>query len=62
VSVGVVCIDRSATKFTTVCDECGISFAGWLDPDLDRGTFLCRAGHTTLIVRAAPAAAETEAA
>jgi hypothetical protein len=55
-------IERSATTFTAVCAECGVSFAGRLDSDIDRGTFLCRAGHATVIVRAAPPVEETEAA
>jgi len=52
----VVQIDRSATTFTAVCIECGISFAGRLDPDLECGVFLCRAGHAIEIVRAAAGA------
>jgi hypothetical protein len=61
----VVQIDRSATTFTAVCVECGVSFAGRLDADLSHGTFLCRAGHSIDIVRAgqpaAPAVEETAA-
>jgi hypothetical protein len=54
----VVQIEGSATAFTAVCLDCGISFAGRLDPDLERGVFLCRAGHSIEIVRSAPAAAD----
>ena len=49
----VVEIAAAATTFTAVCIDCGISFAGRLDPDLRRGVFLCRAGHAIEIVRAA---------
>jgi hypothetical protein len=56
----VVQIEGSATAFTAVCVDCGISFAGRLDPDLERGVFLCRAGHSIEIVRAAPAPAEAD--
>jgi hypothetical protein len=62
VSPQVVQIDPSATTFTAACVECGISFAGRLDPDLERGIFLCRAGHAIEIVRAQPAAAGEAAA
>ncbi|MGH2936209.1 MAG: hypothetical protein ACRDL2_17090 [Gaiellaceae bacterium] len=67
-------ISHTATTFTAVCEVCvgidhavGLSastFAGRLDPDLDRGVFLCRRGHSVLIVRAAeaPASAQTAAA
>jgi len=58
----VVQIDRSATTFTARCAACGVAFAGRLDPDLEHGTFLCRAGHAVEIVRAAePPAAEAAA-
>jgi hypothetical protein len=56
----MVQIEGSATTFTAVCAECGVSFAGRLDPDLTHGTFLCRAGHATEIVRAEPAAPAVE--
>jgi hypothetical protein len=65
VSASVVRIEASATTFTAVCAECGVAFAGRLDLDLTRGTFLCREGHATEIVRvepAAPSLGETEAA
>jgi hypothetical protein len=63
VSVQVVQIERSAATFTAECGECGASFAGRLDDDLERGIFLCRAGHAIEIVRAAGTAAPaTEAA
>jgi len=62
VSESVVRIEASATTFTAVCVECGASFAGRLDADLERGTFLCRAGHTTEIVRLASPVETTEAA
>jgi hypothetical protein len=65
VSANVVRIEGSATTFTAVCADCGVSFAGRLDPDLAHGTFLCRAGHATEIVRvepALPSAGQTEAA
>ena len=58
----VVQIDSTATTFTAACAECGASFAGRLDDDLDHGIFLCRAGHATTIVRAAGPAAASEAA
>jgi hypothetical protein len=59
-SGNVVRIEGSATTFTAVCADCGAAFAGRLDADLTHGTFLCREGHATEIVRVA--AAETEAA
>ncbi len=55
-------IEGSATTFTAVCVECGASFAGRLDPDLEQGTFLCREGHATEIVRQASPVETTEAA
>jgi hypothetical protein len=62
VSESVVRIEASATTFTAMCVECGASFAGRLDPDLERGTFLCREGHATEIVRQAGPIAGAEAA
>jgi hypothetical protein len=63
VSANVVQIEGSATTFTASCAECGISFAGRLDLDLTRGTFLCREGHATEIIRlASPPVETTEAA
>jgi hypothetical protein len=62
VSESVVRIDGAATTFTAMCVECGASFAGRLDPDLERGTFLCREGHATEIVRQAAPIERTEAA
>jgi hypothetical protein len=58
----VVHIAAAADSFTAVCDACGAAFAGRLDPDLDAGTFLCRAGHAIAIVRAAAADAAPDAA
>jgi hypothetical protein len=58
----VVQIGRSATTFTAVCVECGVSFAGRLDADLERGVFLCRAGHAIEIVRGAADEGASEAA
>ena len=58
----VVQIGGSATTFTAVCLECGVSFAGRLDPDLEGGVFLCRAGHAIEILRGEPAAAAGDAA
>ena len=65
-------ISRTATAFTAVCETCigidtavGLSastFAGRLDPDLDRGVFLCRRGHQVGVVRADPPAAAAAAA
>ena len=67
----VVLVPARATSFTAVCVECagldgahgrqGSTFAGRLDLDLDRGTFLCRRGHTVRVERAA-AAPSAEAA
>ena len=57
----VVRIAPDDTTFTAACDECGTTFAGRLDDDLDEGVFLCRFGHAIRIVRSAaqepPAAA-----
>jgi hypothetical protein len=58
----VVHIAATADSFTAVCGACGAAFAGRLDPDLDAGTFLCRAGHAIAIVRAAPVEAEPDSA
>jgi len=59
---GVLQIDGSATTFTAVCADCGVSFAGRLDLDLERGIFLCREGHATEIVRVTSPIQTTEAA
>jgi hypothetical protein len=68
----VVEIGPLATSFTAVCVECcdlnaaegysGSTFAGRLDLDLDRGTFLCRRGHSVQVIRAQPVAAAGDAA
>jgi hypothetical protein len=68
----VVTIGVADTSFTIVCERCaeldaaegssGSTFAGRLDPDLDRGTFLCRRGHSVRIERQEPPAAAIEAA
>jgi hypothetical protein len=58
----VVQIEWSATTFTAVCADCGVAFAGRLDADLAHGTFLCRDGHATEIVRVAAPLRTTEAA
>lgn len=59
----VVTISARATSFTAVCELCseldraagysGSTFAGRLDLDLDRGTFLCRRGHAVQVERMA---------
>jgi hypothetical protein len=59
----VVSVSARATSFTAVCDACveldaiagwsGATFAGRLDLDLDRGTFLCRRGHSVRVLREA---------
>jgi hypothetical protein len=59
----VVVIAASAASFTIVCEHCaeldaaegstGSTFAGRLDLDLRRGTFLCRRGHSVRVERAA---------
>jgi hypothetical protein len=41
------------TTFSATCEQCGTAFAGRLDDDLAEGIFLCRDGHSILIVRAA---------
>jgi hypothetical protein len=58
----VVVISARATSFTIVCELCaeldaaegysGSTFAGRLDLDLRRGTFLCRRGHSVRVERA----------
>ena len=60
----VVTISACSASFTIVCEQCaereaaegysGSTFAGRLDLDLDRGTFLCRRGHTVRVEREAP--------
>ena len=52
----VVRIAPDDTTFTAACDECGTTFAGRLDDDLDEGVFLCRFGHAIRIVREEPPA------
>ena len=52
----VVRIRTDDSAFTAACDECGTTFAGRLDDDLDEGVFLCRFGHAIRIVREAPPA------
>jgi hypothetical protein len=57
----LVRISRRAVSFTAVCEACveldaiagwsGSAFAGRLDLDLDRGTFLCRRGHSVRVER-----------
>jgi hypothetical protein len=68
----VVVISGGASSFTITCDRCteldsaegssSSTFAGRLDLDLDRGTFLCRRGHTVRVERLAPPDAAIEAA
>jgi hypothetical protein len=60
----VVTISACSASFTIVCEQCaerdaaegycGSTFAGRLDLDLDRGTFLCRRGHMVRVEREAP--------
>jgi hypothetical protein len=61
VSEQVVRIRPDDVTFSAACEECGTTFAGRLDEDLEEGVFLCRFGHAIRIVRAAadepPAAA-----
>ena len=47
-----VVIAAGETTFSAVCDACDTAFAGRLDEDLVEGVFLCREGHSILIVRA----------
>jgi hypothetical protein len=47
----VVRIGADDTTFSAACDECGTTFAGRLDDDLEEGVFLCRFGHAIRIVR-----------
>ena len=57
----VVRIAARATSFTASCELCleldaaagysGSTFAGRLDLDLPRGTFLCRRGHVVRVER-----------
>jgi hypothetical protein len=49
----LVRIDRGDTTFSAACEECGTTFAGRLDDDLDEGVFLCRFGHAIRIERVA---------
>jgi hypothetical protein len=51
-----VVIGHSDTTFTAVCDECGTTFAGRLDDDIESGVFLCRFGHPITIEREEPPA------
>ena len=55
-----VVIGEADTTFSALCESCGTAFAGRLDDDLAEGVFLCRDGHSILIVRA-PAEAEDAA-
>jgi hypothetical protein len=48
-----VVIGGADTTFSATCEACGTAFAGRLDDDLAEGVFLCRDGHSILIVRAA---------
>jgi hypothetical protein len=67
----VVVIAPRATSFTAVCVECSdldtadgysaSTFAGRLELDRDRATFLCRRGHSVRVERAEQAIAETAA-
>ena len=57
-----VVIGTLDTTFTAVCDECGTTFAGRLDEDIDRGVFLCRFGHPISIAREEPPAEAAAAA
>jgi hypothetical protein len=57
-----VVIAPRETTFCAVCDVCGTAFAGRLDEDLVEGVFLCRDGHSILIVRAADDPARVDAA
>lgn len=50
----VVTIAPLADSFSAVCERCGAAFAGRLDPDLEVGVFLCRAGHAVRVERRAP--------
>ena len=52
---GRVVIGGADTTFSAQCETCGTTFAGRLDDDLAEGVFLCREGHSILIVRAAAA-------
>jgi hypothetical protein len=49
----VVRIGVGDTTFSAACEECGTTFAGRLDDDLEEGVFLCRFGHAIRIVRVA---------
>jgi hypothetical protein len=51
-----VVVEAGITAFTAVCTECGTTFAGRLELDLDRGVFLCRAGHHVHVERASATA------
>ena len=50
----VVVIGSLDTTFTAACEECGTTFAGRLDEDIDGGIFLCRFGHAIQIAREEP--------
>jgi len=64
----LVTIAAAATSFTAVCELCLVldaaagwsssTFAGRLDVDLRRGTFLCRRGHTVDVERLETRAAD----
>jgi hypothetical protein len=47
-----VVIGPADTTFSALCETCRTAFAGRLDDDLAEGVFLCREGHSILIVRA----------
>jgi hypothetical protein len=57
-----VVIGSFDTTFTAVCEECGTTFAGRLDEDIDDGVFLCRFGHPIHIAREEPPAESAAAA
>ena len=57
----LVTIAAAATTFSVACDVCardaeergwaGTTMSGRLDPDLERGIFLCRRGHEVRVER-----------
>ncbi len=64
--MNTVVIGPRVTVFTAMCEECaadarhgwlGACVQGTLELDLARGTFLCRRGHATVVVRERPQAA-----
>jgi len=52
----IVVIGLLDTTFTATCSECGTTFAGRLDDDMEGGVFLCRSGHPIHIEREEPPA------